>query len=102
MQQDHAVYEEMLRRGSRGLWFWRLGSWLRSAGLLGIIFLLLVWPVGLYFKISDVWLMLFLALVLMAGMFTLGGLLKRISYKIAVSEGLDLAKCLTGAGPEKP
>lgn len=102
MQQDHAVYEEMLRRGSRGLWFWRLGSWLRNTGILGIIFLLLVWPVGLYFKIADVWLLLFLALVLMAGLFTLGVFLKKISYKIAVSEGLDIIKCLTGTEPRKP
>lgn len=102
MQQDQAVYEEMLRRGSRGRLFWLAGSRLRSAGLLGIVLLLLVWPVGLYFRIPDIWLILFLGLLAMAAVFSVGSFLKNISYRIALAEGLDLARCLAAAEPPKP
>ena len=43
MQPDYQLYEEMVRRGSNGRWFWRIGVWLYSAGLLGIVLVLMVW-----------------------------------------------------------
>lgn len=92
MQQDQPLYEEMVRRGSRGRWFWRIGSWLYLAGLGGLVAILIAWPLGFYFKISDVWLLFFLALVLMAGLVTLGTFLKKISYRIALDEGMDISE----------
>lgn len=85
-----------MRRGSRGRWFWRIGSWLYYTGLLGIILLLIVWPVSFYFKISDAGLLFFVLLVVMAALFTAGAFLKKVSYRIALAEGLDIAKYLQG------
>ena len=92
MQQDYPLYEEMVRRGSRGRWFWRVGSWLYYTGILGIVLLLIVWPVGFYFRISDAGLLFLVLLLLMAAVFTAGSLLKRASYRIALNEGIDVAK----------
>lgn len=87
-----------MRRGSRGRWFWRIGSWLYYTGLGGIILLLIVWPVVFYFKIGDAGLLFFVLLVLMAAFFTAGSFLKKVSYRIALGEGLDIAKYLQGPG----
>lgn len=92
MLQDRPLYDEMTRLGSRGRWFWRVGQWLVYAGLAGIILLLLLWPAVWYFKIGDAGLLFFLLLVGAAVMFTLGSFLKRISYKIAMDEGIDIVK----------
>ena len=92
MQPDHPLYEEMVRRGSRGRWFWRIGSWLRSAGLLGIALVLIVWPVVLFFKFGKTGISYAVALLLMAGLAALGSFLRRVSYRIALGEGIDITK----------
>ncbi|MDD2805581.1 MAG: hypothetical protein PHV33_08505 [Elusimicrobiales bacterium] len=102
MLQDRPLYEEMVRLGSRGRWVWRIGNWLVRAGLFGIIFLLIVWPVVFYFKISDAGLLFLVVLFLMAALFTLGSFLKRLSYKIAFGEGIDVAKFLAVEDEDKP
>lgn len=96
MLQDRPLYDEMARLGSRGRWFWLAGHWLVYAGLLGIVLLLLGWPAVWYFKISDAGLLFFVLLVLAAALFTLGSFLKRISYKIAMDEGIDIVKFFRG------
>jgi hypothetical protein len=101
MLQDYPLYEEMVRRGSRGRWFWRIGSWLFYISVIGICLLLAVWPVVLFFSISDFGLMFFVALVLLAGLFTLGSFLKKVSYKIALGEGIDIAAYLAGGDDAK-
>jgi len=101
MQPDYPLYEEMVRRGSRGRWFWRIGSWLYYTGLLGIILLLIVWPFFFYFKIRDAGLLFLVLLVLMAALFTAGSFLKKVSYRIALGEGIDIAEYLGKAGDGK-
>ncbi|MDA8130112.1 MAG: hypothetical protein M0011_01275 [Elusimicrobia bacterium] len=91
MHPDRLLYEEMARRGSRGRWFLRAGIWLSNAGLLGIALLLVLWPVNLYFKLGDAGFLFWLALMLAASLFVAGNLLKRIAYRMALSEGMNLA-----------
>lgn len=95
-----------MRRGSRGRWFWRIGSWLYYTGTVGIILLLIIWPVVFYFKVGDAGLLFFVLLVLMAALFTAGTFLKKVSCRIALGEGLDIAKYLqgpeAGAGKDHP
>lgn len=98
MPLDYPIYEEMVRRGSNGRWVWRIGSWLYYAGLLGIILLLIVWPVVFFFKFGDVGIAFGAALLLMAGMFVLGNFLIRVSFRIAAGEGLDISKYSGKAG----
>lgn len=102
MLQDRPLYEELARLGSRGRWFWLVGNWLVYAGLLGIILLLLAWPAVLYFKIGDAGLLFFVLLVASAGLFTAGSFLKKISYRIALNEGIDVPKFLQGPDGPKP
>ncbi|HCC47751.1 MAG TPA: hypothetical protein DEQ38_06495 [Elusimicrobia bacterium] len=102
MLQDYPLYEEMVRLGSRGRWVWRIGNWLVYTGVIGIIFLLIIWPVVFYFKISDAGLIFLVALFIMAALFTLGSLLKRLSYRIALGEGIDVVKFLTVEEDGKP
>jgi len=97
MQPDHPLYEEMVRRGSRGRWFWLIGSWLHSAGLLGIGLILVVWPVVLYFRFGKTDIAYAVVLLAMGALVVLGSLLKRASYRIALGEGIDIVKYL-----EKP
>ena len=92
MQPDYPLYEEMVRRGSRGRWFWRIGSWLYPAGLLGIVLILIVWPVVFYFKFGKTGIAYAVTLLVMAGLSTLGSFLRRISYRIALDEGIDITK----------
>jgi len=92
MQPDHPLYEEMVRRGSRGRWFWRIGSWLYSAGLLGVGLVLVVWPVVFYFRFGKTGIVYLVTLLVLAGLATLGSFLRRVSYRIALSEGIDITK----------
>ncbi len=91
MHPDRMLYEEMERRGLGGRRVLLAGLWLYNAGLLGVVLLLLFWPVNLYFKLGDAGFLFWLALMLSAALFVAGSLLKRIAYRIALSEGIDLA-----------
>lgn len=102
MQPDHQLYEEMLRRGSRGRWFWRAGTWLYSAGLMGMVVVLIVWPIVFLFKFGRTGISYAVAILAMAGLVVLGSLLRTISYKIALGEGIDITKYFEKpAGPHK-
>lgn len=101
MQPDQQLYEEMVRRGSRGRWFWRAGSWLYSAGLLGIAFGLIVCPVLFYFKFGRMGIAYAVALLALCGVAVLGSFLRRVSYRIALDEGIDIAKYFEKAADEK-
>ena len=92
MQSDYPLYEEMLRRGSRGRWFWRVGTWLYAAGLLGMVIVLAVWPVVFFFKFGETGIGYAVALLAMAGLVLLGSTLRRVSYRIALGEGIDITK----------
>ena len=92
MQPDHPLYEEMVRRGSHGRRFWRAGVWLYSAGLLGIGLVLMVWPVVFFFKLGRTGLAYPAALLALAALAALGSFLRRISYRIALGEGIDITK----------
>ncbi len=92
MQPDYPLYEEMVRLGSRGRWFWRIGNWLYSAGLLGIVLVLTVWPVVFYFRFGKTGISYAMTLLAMAGLAALGSYLRRVSYRIALGEGIDITK----------
>ena len=92
MHPDYPLYEEMVRRGSRGRWFWRVGSWLYSAGLLGICLFLIVWPMAVFFRLGRTGIGYAVALLVMAGLAALGSLLRRVSYRIALGEGIDITQ----------
>ena len=72
MQPDHTLYVEMVRRGSRGRWFWRIGSWLHSAGLLGVALVLIVWPVVFFLRFGKTGISYAVAILVMAGLVVLG------------------------------
>jgi len=101
MQPDYPLYEEMLRRGSRGRWFWRAGTWLYTAGLLGIVIVLAVWPVVFFFRFGKTSLVYPVLLLVMAGLVVLGGALRKISYRIALNEGIDIIKFIGQPPGEK-
>jgi len=92
MQPDHTLYEEMVRRGSRGRWFWLIGSWIHSAGLLGVSIVLVVWPVMIFLRFGKTGISYAVALLVMAGLTVLGSFLKKISYRIALGDGIDIAR----------
>ncbi len=94
MAPDRQLYEEMLRRGSRGRLFWLLGHWLKLAGLFGIVLALVAWPAVFFVKLPGGGRAAGFALLLLAGLYGLGFYLKRLSYRIAWSEGIDVAKFL--------
>ena len=96
MHPDSALYEELERRASRGRWFLRAGLRLCNAGLLLAALLLVLWPVNLYFRLGDAGLLSWLALMAAAALYVAGSLLKRIAYRIALSEGIDLAALFRG------
>jgi hypothetical protein len=100
MQPDYPLYEEMLRRGSRGRWFWRAGTWLYAGGLLGIVIVLAVWPVVFFFRFGKTSLVYPVLLLAMAGLAAVGGALRRLSYRIALGEGIDIVKFI-GQPPEE-
>lgn len=101
MQPDYQLYEEMARRGSRGRWFWRIGAWLYSAGLLGIVLVLLVWPVVFFFQFGRTGISYPVVLLVMAGLVVLGSFLRKVSYRIALGEGIDITKYIEKAGDVK-
>ena len=101
MSLDYPLYEEMLRRGSRGRWFWRIGDWLCTAGILGFVLVLILWPFVFFFKVSDTGMAAAGSLVLMAAVYVLGNSLKKVSYRIALGEGIDIVKYFEQAGDEK-
>lgn len=101
MQPDYQLYEEMVRRGSRGRWFWRIGAWLYSAGLLGLVLVLLVWPVVIIFKFGKTGISCAAVLLAMAGLAVLGSFLRKVSYRIALGEGIDITKYFDRAGDGK-
>ena len=101
MQPDYPLYEEMVRRGSRGRWFWRLGAWLYSAGLAGIVLVLIVWPVVFFFKFGKTGISYAVALVAMGWLSVLGSFLRKVSYRIALDEGIDITKYFEKAGDGK-
>jgi hypothetical protein len=92
MQPDHELYEEMVRRGSRGRWFWRAGVWLYSAGVLGICLVLMVWPIAVYFKLGRTGISYAVIILAMGGLVVLGSLLRKVSYRIALGEGIDITQ----------
>jgi len=86
MQSDYPLYEEMLRRGSRGRWFWRAGVWL----CIGLV--LMVWPAVFFFKLGRTGLAYPVALLALAALAALGSFLRRVSYRIALGEGIDITR----------
>ncbi len=92
MQPDHALYEEMVRRGSRGRRLWQAGVWLYSAGVLGICLILIVWPVAVFFRFGRTGIGYAVAILALGGLAVLGSFLRRVSYRIALGEGIDIAK----------
>ncbi len=90
MQPDHKLYEEMVRRGSRGQWFWRVGVWLYAAGLLGICLVLVLWPIAIFFRFGRTGIAYAAAILVMAALAALGSFLRRVSYRIALGEGIDI------------
>jgi len=92
MQPDHTLYVEMVQRGSRGRWFWRIGSWLYSAGLLGVALVLVVWPVMVFLRFGKTDISYAVALLVLAGLVVLGSFLKKTSYRIALGEGIDITR----------
>ena len=101
MQPDHKLYEEMVRRGSRGRRFWLAGVWLHSAGLLGIALVFVVWPVAFFFKFGKTGIGYAVALVAMGCLSVLGSFLRKVSYKIALDEGIDITKYFEEPGDKK-
>ena len=104
MLQDYPLYEEMVRRGSRARWFWRAGAWLYSGGLLGIGLVLLVWPIAIYFKLGRTGIAYAAAIVAMGLLVVLGSFLRKVSYGIALDEGIDITAYFEKppAGDKKP
>ena len=104
MQPDHALYEEMVRRGSRGRRFWLAGVRLYSAGVLGICLVLMLWPVAVFFRFGKTGIGYAVALLAMGGVAVLGSYLRKISYKIALGEGIDITKYFEkpAGGKDKP
>lgn len=92
MQPDYPLYKELVRRGSRGRWFWLAGVWLYSAGVIGLSLVLVVLPVAIFFKFGKMSIYYAAAALAMAGLAMVGSLLKRASYRIALGEGIDITK----------
>lgn len=92
MQPDHALYEEMVRRGSRGQRLWLAGVWLYAAGVLGICVVLMLWPMAVFFRFGKTGIGYAVAILALAGLAVLGSFLRKASYKIALGEGIDITK----------
>lgn len=92
MSLDYPLYQEMLRRGSRARWFWRIGDWLCYTGILGFVFVLIMWPFIFFFKFSNTGMAAAAGLVMMAAVYVAGNSLKKVSYRIALGEGIDIVK----------
>ncbi len=81
-----------MRRGSRGRWFWRIGIWLNSAGVAGIALVLIVWPVAVFFRFGKTGIAYAAAILVMGVLVVLGNVLRKISYRIALGEGIDITQ----------
>ena len=92
MQPDHALYEELVRRGSRGRWFWLAGVRLYAAGVLGICVVLMLWPIAFFLKFGKPGIGYAVAVLALAGLAVLGSFLRKVSYKIALGEGIDITR----------
>lgn len=101
MQPDYPLYEEMVRRNSRGRWFWRAGAWLCYAGIIGLCLVFVVWPMMFFSNFAGWGIVFALTALVMAGLYTLGSFLKRVSYRIALGEGIDITQFIESSGPEK-
>ena len=101
MQPDHKLYEEMVRRGSRGRWFWRVGVWLYAAGVLGICVVLIVWPVAVFFRFGRTGISYAVAILALGGLAALGSFLRRASYRMALGEGIDITRYFEKPAEEK-
>lgn len=99
MQPDQPLYEELVRRGSRARWFWLAGVRLYSAGLLGICLVLAVWPVAVYFKFGRTGIFYAVLLLAMAGLVLLGTFLRKVAYRIALGEGIDITEYFEKSAP---
>lgn len=101
MFPDQKLYEEMMRRGSRGCAYWRTGTRLYSAGLVGVAAVLVVWPIVLFFRFGNTGLGYAGALIAAAALVVIGGFLRRLSYRIAMGEGIDVASFFEKEKPRK-
>lgn len=81
-----------MRRGSRGRWFWRIGSRLTSAGVTGICVILIVWPVAVFFRFGRTGVAYAAAILAMGVLVVIGNVLRKISYRIALGEGIDITE----------
>lgn len=97
MQPDHALYEEMVRRGSRGRRFWLAGVRLYAAGVLGICVVLILWPIAFFFGFGRTGIGYAVAILALGGLAILGSFLRKTSYRIALGEGIDITNYI-----EKP
>lgn len=92
MSLDYPLYQEMVRRGSRGRWFWRIGDWLCYIGVMGLVLVLILWPLMFFSKYDNMGMAAAGGVFLMAAVYVLGSFLKKVSYRIALSEGLDITE----------
>ena len=81
-----------MRRGSRGRWFWRIGCWLNSTGVAGIALVLIVWPVAVFFRFGKTGIVYAAVILAMGVLVVLGNVLRKISYRIALGEGIDITQ----------
>jgi hypothetical protein len=93
MSLDYPLYEEMLRRKSRGAPWWRFGDFLYYLGLLTAMFAI---PAGVGHatleKRAGIFPWYLLAFVSGVVVFFVGGGLKRYSYLLARRDGIDVSK----------
>jgi hypothetical protein len=97
MSLDYPLYEEMVRRKSRGRWFWRMGDYLYYIGLLTlcgspVLYLIFTGSKAAGLGTPNPHLVAGVAGLLGICVFMLGGFLKGISYTIAKKEGIDIQR----------
>lgn len=97
MSMDYPLYEEMLRRKSRGRWYWRIGDVLYYIGLLTavsspVLFLMANGARDAFPGKPDLRLVAGAVALLGICVFLLGSFLKSVSYTIATKEGIDVKK----------
>jgi hypothetical protein len=54
-----------------------------------------------FYHFSDWGIAFVLIALVLAGLYTLGSFLKRISYRIALGEGIDISQFIESTGPTK-
>lgn len=98
MSLDYPLYEEMVRRKSRGRWFWMIGDRLYYLGLLGMVISPAFLAAFLYIKhvkkpgVPDPLTSAGIIAALSFCVFQLGCWLKGFSYSIAKKEGIDVSR----------